>query len=45
MDLINLRKLLEDEASKNEELEEDILVLQSKLVQMNYQANEVCFPF
>ena len=41
MEIIKLRNILEDEANKKKRLEEEIIILRSQLLQLNFEADQV----
>lgn len=41
MEIIKLRNMLEDEANKKKRLEEEIIILRSQLLQLNFEADQV----
>lgn len=41
-EILKLRKMLEDEVHRREKLEEEISVLQNQLLQLSFDADEVC---
>lgn len=43
MEVINLRNMLEDEAQQKKKLEEEIIILRSQLLQLNFEADQVFF--
>lgn len=45
MEIIKLRNLLEDEANQKKRLEEEIIILRSQLLQLNFEAEQVLYNF
>ena len=43
MEIIKLRNILEDEANQKKKLEEEIIILRSQLLQLNFEADQVIF--
>lgn len=41
METIKLRNLLEDEAHQKKKLEEEVIILKSQLLQLNFEADKV----
>lgn len=41
-EILKLRKMLEDEEHQKEKLEGEIATLHSQLLQLSFEANEVC---
>lgn len=44
-EILKLHKMLEDESRKKAKHEEDISILQSRLLQISFEADEVLFVF
>ena len=45
MEIIKLRNILEDEANQKKRLEEEIIILRSQLLQLNFEADQVFVLF
>lgn len=43
VEIQNLRTMLEEEAHQKKKLEEEIIILQSQLLQLTYEADQVLF--